>query len=121
MDEPFLAFSLGFLFGIRVCVFYDQSVLHGQLLDLQWTLFQHHHASEWGRLFWAAAGSEIVLIDKMSRNVIAEMTNSIVYGIGIGFLSCIGIGIGIGNRISKLLVLVLVLLRGQPNSWYWYC
>ena len=36
----------------------------------------------------------------------------------LGFLSCIGIGIA--NRISKLLVLVLVLLRGFSNSWYWY-
>ena len=40
MDEPFWDFSLGFLFGIRVCVFYDQSVLHGQLLDLQWNAFK---------------------------------------------------------------------------------
>ena len=37
----------------------------------------------------------------------------------LGFLSCIGIGIGIANRTSKLLV--LVLLRGFPNYWYWYC
>ena len=35
----------------------------------------------------------------------------------LGFLSCIGIGIA--NRTSKLLV--LVLLRGFPNYWYWYC
>ena len=50
---------------------------------------------------------------------VPEMTNSIVYGIGIGFLSCIGIGIGIVKTIFQ--VLVLVLLRGFPNSWYWYC
>ena len=43
-----------------------------------------------------------------------EMTNSIVNGIGIGFLSCIGIGIV--KTIFQ--VLVLVLLRGLPNDWY---
>ena len=50
-----------------------------------------------------------------------EMTNSIVYGIGIGFLS--SIGIGIVKTIFQVLVLVLVLLRGFPNYWYcyWYC
>ena len=47
----------------------------------------------------------------------AEVTKSIVKGIGIGFLSCIGIGIV--KRIFQ--VLVLVLLRRFPNSWYWYC
>ena len=41
----------------------------------------------------------------------AEMSKSIVKGIGIGFLSCIGIGIGIAKTISQVLVLVLVLLR----------
>ena len=30
----------------------------------------------------------------------AEMSKSIVKGIGIGFLSCIGIGIGIAKTIS---------------------
>ena len=48
-----------------------------------------------------------------------EVTKSIVKGIGIGFLSCIGIGIGIAKTISQ--VLVLVLLRGHPKYWYWYC
>ena len=43
----------------------------------------------------------------------AEVTKSIVKGIGIGFLSCIGIGIGIAKTISQ--VLVLVLLRQQPK------
>ena len=38
-------------------------------------------------------------------------------GIGIGFLSCIGIGIV--KTIFE--VLVLVLLRGFPKYWYWYC
>ena len=47
---------------------------------------------------------------------IAEMSKSIVKGIGIRFLSCIGIGIV--KRIFQ--VLVLVLLRRFPNSWYWY-
>ena len=47
----------------------------------------------------------------------AEMSKSIVKGIGIGFLSCIGIGIA--KTISQ--VLVLVLLRQQPKYWYWYC
>ena len=51
----------------------------------------------------------------------AEMSKSIVKGIGIGFLSCIGIGIGIVKTIFQVLVLVLVLLRGFPNYWYWYC
>ena len=41
----------------------------------------------------------------------AEVTKSIVKGIGIGFLSCIGIGIGIAKTIFQVLVLVLVLLR----------
>ena len=50
----------------------------------------------------------------------AEMSKSIVKGIGIGFLSCIGIGIGIAKTISQVLVLVLVLLRQQPKYWYWY-
>ena len=50
----------------------------------------------------------------------AEVTKSIVKGIGIGFLSCIGIGIGIAKTISQVLVLVLVLLRGHPKYWYWY-
>ena len=45
------------------------------------------------------------------------MSKSIVKGIGIGFLSCIGIGIGIAKTISQ----VLVLLRGQPKYWYWSC
>ena len=35
----------------------------------------------------------------------AELTKSIVKGIGIGFLSCIGIGIGIAKTISQVLVL----------------
>ena len=39
------------------------------------------------------------------------MSKSIVKGIGIGFLSCIGIGIA--KTISQ--VLVLVLLRGHPK------
>ena len=39
------------------------------------------------------------------------MSKSIVKGIGIGFLSCIGIGIA--KTISQ--VLVLVLLRQQPK------
>ena len=51
----------------------------------------------------------------------SEMSKSIVKGIGIGFLSCIGIGIGIAKTISQVLVLVLVLLRQQPKYWYWYC
>ena len=38
----------------------------------------------------------------------AEVTKSIVKGIGIGFLSCIGIGIAIAKTISKVLVLVLL-------------
>ena len=46
-----------------------------------------------------------------------ELAKSIVNGIGIGFLSCIGIGIV--KTIFQ--VLVLVLLRGFPNYWYWYC
>ena len=50
----------------------------------------------------------------------AKVTKSIVKGIGIGFLSCIGIGIGIAKTISQVLVLVLVLLRRQPKYWYWY-
>ena len=50
----------------------------------------------------------------------SEMSKSIVKGIGIGFLSCIGIGIGIAKTISQVLVLVLVLLRRQPKYWYWY-
>ena len=49
----------------------------------------------------------------------SELAKSIVNGIGIGFLSCIGIGIGIVKTIFQ--VLVLVLLRGFPNYWYWYC
>ena len=49
----------------------------------------------------------------------AEMSKSIVKGIGIGFLSCIGIGIA--KTISQVLVLVLVLLRRQTKYWYWYC
>ena len=49
----------------------------------------------------------------------AELAKSI--GIGIGFLSCIGIGIGIVKTIFEVLVLVLVLLRGFPKYWYWYC
>ena len=49
----------------------------------------------------------------------AEMSKSIVNGIGIGFLSCIGIGIA--KTISQVLVLVLLLLRRQPKYWYWYC
>ena len=52
---------------------------------------------------------------------VAEMSKSIVKGIGIGFLSCIGIAIGIAKTISQVLVLVLVLLRGHPKYWYWYC
>ena len=52
---------------------------------------------------------------------VSELTKSIVYGIGIGFLSCIGIGIGIVNTPFQVLVLVLVLLRRQPKYWYWYC
>ena len=40
---------------------------------------------------------------------VSEMSKSIVKGIGIGFLSCIGIGIA--KTISQVLVLVLVLLR----------
>ena len=44
-------------------------------------------------------------------NFPAEVTKSIVKGIGIGFLSCIGIGIGIAKTIFQVLVLVLVLLR----------
>ena len=44
---------------------------------------------------------------------ITEMSKSIVKGIGIGFLSCIGIGIA--KTISQVLVLVLVLLRQQPK------
>ena len=44
----------------------------------------------------------------------SEMSKSIVKGIGIGFLSCIGIGIGIVKTIFQVLVLVLVLLRRQP-------
>ena len=48
----------------------------------------------------------------------SELAKSIVNGIGIGFLSCIGIGIV--KRIFQVLVLVLVLLRRFPNSWYWY-
>ena len=48
-----------------------------------------------------------------------DLAKSIVNGIGIGFLSCIGIGIGIVKTIFQ--VLVLVLLRGFPNYWYWYC
>ena len=53
---------------------------------------------------------------------VTEMSKSIVKGIGIGFLSCIGIGIGITKTISQVLVLVLVLvlLRRQPKYWYWY-
>ena len=47
----------------------------------------------------------------------AEMSKCIVKGIGIGFLSCIGIGIA--KTIFQ--VLVLVLLRGHPKYWYWYC
>ena len=43
------------------------------------------------------------------------MTKSIVKGIGIGFLSCIGIGIGIVKTIFQVLVLVLVLLRGPSK------
>ena len=50
--------------------------------------------------FWVGLG--------LSR---AEVTKSIVKGIGIGFLSCIGIGIGIAKTIFQVLVLVLVLLR----------
>ena len=46
---------------------------------------------------------------------IAEVTKSIVKGIGIGFLSCIGIGIGIGIAKTISQVLVLVLLRQQPK------
>ena len=64
--------------------------------------------------------NEIVLKTntKVTQKPNAEMTNSIVNGIGIGFLSCIGIGIGIVKTIFQ--VLVLVLLRGFPNNWYWY-
>ena len=57
----------------------------------------------------------------MLARKIPEMSKSIVNGIGIGFLSCIGIGIGIVKTIFEVLVLVLVLLRGFPNYWYWYC
>ena len=42
------------------------------------------------------------------------MTKSIVKGIGIGFLSCIGIGIGIVKTFPQVLVLVLV----SPKQ-YW--
>ena len=56
-----------------------------------------------------------------SNESIPEMSKSIVKGIGIGFLSCIGIAIGIAKTISQVLVLVLVLLRRQPKYWYWYC
>ena len=51
----------------------------------------------------------------------AELAKSIGIGIGIGFLSCIGIGIGIVKTIFEVLVWVLVLLRGFPKYWYWYC
>ena len=58
-----------------------------------------------------------------------EVTKSIVKGIGIGFLSCIGIGIGIAKTIfqvlvigigivkmtSQVLVLVLVLLKSSSS------
>ena len=47
------------------------------------------------------------------------MSKSIIKGIGIGFLSCIGIGFGIGIVITIFKVLVSVLLRGF--SKYWYC
>ena len=39
----------------------------------------------------------------------SELTKSIVYGIGIGFLSCIGIGIGIAKTISQ------VNMKGQGD------
>ena len=52
-------------------------------------------------------------------SVLSELAKSIGIGIGIGFLSCIGIGIGIVKTIFE--VLVLVLLRGFPKYWYWYC
>ena len=47
------------------------------------------------------------------------MSKSIVKGVGIGFLSCIGIGIAKVISQVLVLVLVLVLLRRQPK--YWYC
>ena len=51
-------------------------------------------------------------IEKSRRQIcLSEVTKSIVKGIGIGFLSCIGIGIGIAKTIFQVLVLVLVLLR----------
>ena len=53
------------------------------------------------------------------------MSKSIVKGIGIGFLSCIGIGIaeddfpsvgiGIVKMTSQILVLVLVLLKSSSS------
>ena len=46
---------------------------------------------------------------------ITEMSKSIVKGIGIRFLSCIGIG------IAKTISQVLVLLRRQPKYWYSHC
>ena len=58
---------------------------------------------------------------RLQKGLVSEMSKSIVKGIGIGFLSCIGIGIGIAKTISQVLVLVLVLLRRQPKYWYWYC
>ena len=61
--------------------------------------------------FWYFKGSVF------ATSPATEMSKSIVKGIGIGFLSCIGIGIA--KTISQVLVMVLVLLRRQPK--YWYC
>ena len=61
---------------------------------------------------------EKALVDH-SMHIKPEMSKSIVKGIGIGFLSCIGIGLGIAKTISQ--VLVLVLLRDFSKYWYWYC
>ena len=47
-----------------------------------------------------------------SGGYMTEMSKSIVKGIGIGVLSCIGIG------IAKTTSQVLVLLRQQPKYWY---
>ena len=51
-------------------------------------------------------------MDLLSPNAISELTKSIVNGIGIGFLSCIGIGI----VKSTFQVLVLVLLKDAQKS-----
>ena len=68
-----------------------------------------------GTIFISQPSYEVKKSSGQKDLPVAELAKSI--GIGIGFLSCIGIDIV--KTIFK--VLVLVLLRGFPKYWYWYC